>query len=105
MNKENNMPGILYHLSFAEEVYRNLPSNLQIDKVKFMSGNLLPDLAIDKQKSHYRKEASLKGFYIPEMEIVKKELYIPKNPIKFGMYCHLYLDYHFIEDFLIHEFI
>ena len=105
MNKENNMPGILYHLSFAEEVYRNLPSNLQIDKVKFMSGNLLPDLAIDKQKSHYRKEASVKGFYIPEMEIVKKELYIPKNPIKFGMYCHLYLDYHFIEDFLIPEFI
>lgn len=39
------------------------------------------------------------------MKQVKKELYDKSNSIKFGMYCHLYLDYHFIESYLIPEFI
>ena len=99
------MPGILYHLSFAEEVYRILPYGLNLNKVAFMAGNLIPDLAVDKKHSHYREPASVKGFYVPNMEMVKKELYVPSDPIKFGMYCHLYLDYYFIEDFLIPEFI
>lgn len=97
------MPGILYHLSFAEEVYRNLDS-IQ-DKVAFMSGNLIPDLATDKKKSHYRKNASVDGFFVPEMELVKRDFFKPEDPLKFGMYCHLYLDYYFIENFLIPEFI
>ena len=56
------MPGILYHLSFAEEVYRNLGTVIQFDKVGFMSGNLIPNLATDKKKSHYRKKASVDVF-------------------------------------------
>lgn len=99
------MPGILYHLSFAEEVYRNLGTVIQLDKVDFMAGNLIPDLAMDKMKSHFRKKASVDGFFVPEMELVKRELFIPEDSIKFGMYCHLYLDYYFIEKFLIPEFI
>ena len=99
------MPGILYHLSFAEEVYRNLGTVIQLDKVDFMAGNLIPDLATDKMKSHFRKKASVDGFFVPEMELVKRELFIPEDSIKFGMYCHLYLDYYFIEKFLIPEFI
>ncbi len=99
------MPGILYHLSFAEEVYRNLAPTVPIDKIAFMAGNLIPDLATDKQKSHYRKKASIEGFFVPALALAKKELFDPKDPVKFGMYCHLYLDYYFIEDFLIPEFI
>ena len=99
------MPGILYHLSFAEEVYRNLIPKSQLNKIDFMSGNLIPDLAVDKKNSHYRKKASLEGFFVPDMERVKKELYKPDDSVKFGMYCHLYLDYYFIEEFLIPEFI
>ena len=99
------MPGILYHLSFAEEVYRKLSTVIQFDKVDFMSGNLIPDLATDKKKSHYQKKASVDGFFVPEMQLVKTDLFKPKNSIKFGMYCHLYLDYYFIEKFLIPEFI
>lgn len=99
------MPGILYHLSFAEEVYRKLDTVIQLDKVDFMSGNLIPDLATDKKKSHYSKKASVDGFFVPEMELVKKDLFKPHNSVKFGMYCHLYLDYYFIEEFLIPEFI
>lgn len=99
------MPGILYHLSFAEEVYRNLGTVIKLDKVDFMAGNLIPDLATDKRKSHFRKKASVDGFFVPEMELVKRELFRPEDSIKFGMYCHLYLDYYFIEKFLIPEFI
>lgn len=99
------MPGILYHISFAEEVYRNLEPIIQLDKISFMAGNLIPDLATDKKKSHYRKKASVDGFFVPEMEAVTREFLIPEDSIKFGMYCHLYLDYYFIEDFLIPEFI
>ena len=99
------MPGILYHLSFAEEVYRKLDTLFQLDKVDFMSGNLIPDLATDKEKSHYRKKASVDGFFVPKMELVKRDLFKPKDSIKLGMYCHLYLDYYFIEEFFIPVFI
>lgn len=99
------MPGILYHLGFAEEVYRKLTPVMSLDKISFMAGNLIPDLATDKKQSHYRKKASVDGFFVPEMELVKKELFEPENSIKFGMFCHLYLDYYFIEEFLIPEFI
>ena len=47
------MPGILYHLSFAKEVYRKLGTVIRFDKLGFMSGNLIPDLAM------YKKELSL----------------------------------------------
>ena len=99
------MPGILYHLSFAEEVYRKLAPVMPLDKVTFMAGNLIPDLATDKKRSHYRKKASVDGFFVPEMELVKRELFVPEDSVKFGMFCHLYLDYYFIEEFLIPEFI
>jgi len=99
------MPGILYHLSFAEEVYRKLAPVMPLDKVSFMAGNLIPDLATDKKRSHYRKKASVDGFFVPEMELVKRELFVPEDSVKFGMFCHLYLDYYFIEEFLIPEFI
>ena len=99
------MPGILYHLSFAEEVYRKLAPVMPLDKVSFMAGNLIPDLATDKKQSHYRKKASVDGFFVPEMELVRRDLFVPEDSVKFGMFCHLYLDYHFIEEFLIPEFI
>ena len=99
------MPGILYHLSFAEEVYRKLAPVMPLDKVSFMAGNLIPDLATDKKRSHYRKKASVDGFFVPEMELVRRDLFVPKDSVKFGMFCHLNLDYYFIEEFLIPEFI
>ena len=94
------MPGILYHLAFAEEVYRYIQD--KVDPVQFFAGNLIPDLAsANKSITHYRVPASLEGFDVPDMEKVKKDLFDRTNSIKLGMYCHLYFDYHFIEDFLI----
>ncbi len=99
------MPSILYHLSFAEKVYRKLGAVTRLDEVNFMSGNLIPDYATDKIQSHYRKQTPVDVFSLPRMELVKKELCIIDNPIKLGMYGHLYLDYYFIKEFLMSEFL
>ncbi|MCI8309588.1 MAG: hypothetical protein HFJ45_05265 [Clostridia bacterium] len=100
------MPSILLHLVFAQNVYRELSNkNIKFDRISFMAGNLIPDLAINHQKSHYWKETFAKGFFTPDMDLVKKDLFVIQDPIKFGLYSHLYLDKHFIEDFLINEFI
>lgn len=99
------MPGIMYHLAFAEEVYRHIEGKINVDKVSFFAGNLIPDLVLDKKASHFRIPASVEGFEVPNMEAVKKELYDKDDSVKLGMYCHLYLDYHFIETYLLPEFI
>ena len=97
------MPGIMYHLAFAEEVHRYLKT--PVNSVEFFAGNLIPDLVLDKKASHFRMPASVQGFEVPDMNEVKKNLYDKSSSIKLGMYCHLYLDYHFIESYLIPEFI
>ena len=97
------MPGILYHVSFAEVVYRMI--KVKLDKIDFFSGNLVPDLALDKKTSHFRIPASVEGFVIPDLKRAKKELLDVKSAMNIGIYCHLYLDYYFIEDFLIPSFI
>lgn len=97
------MPGIMYHLAFAEEVHRYLKTPL--NNVEFFAGNLIPDLALDKKASHFKMPASVQGFEVPNMNEVEKILFDKSNSIQLGIYCHLYLDYHFIESYLISEFI
>ncbi len=99
------MPGWIEHIYFAQTVYRDLSEFTNIDKIDFISGNLIPDLSKDKKQSHYRKKASIEGFFVPRLDDVKKDLFDLKSPLKLGIYCHLYLDYYFIENFLIPEFI
>lgn len=93
------------HAFFAEEVLRQLPLGVILNKLLFLAANQIPDLATNKMLSHYRKEASVKGLWVPDMELVKKDLFVLEDPVKLGMYSHLYLDYHFIEEFLIPEFV
>ena len=100
------MPSTVCHVAFAEMVYRILENGMPLSKKEFLSGNLIPDLSLeDKALSHYRKKASVKGLFIPDMKQVEKELLKKQNPIKLGMYSHLYLDERFIEGFLIPSFI
>lgn len=99
------MPNILFHAKFAKEVFRLLEGKTSIDKVLFWSGNQIPDLATKKTKSHYSKSASREGFYVPDLEAAKRELFVPGDSVKLGMFSHLYLDTEFIEGFLIPEFI
>lgn len=100
------MPGSLVHLNFAEIVYSILSAKMPLDKIEFMSSNLIPDLAVaDKKITHYRKQATIPELFAPDMERVRNDLLDLENPIKLGMFCHLYLDFHFIEGFLIPEFV
>ena len=99
------MPGILYHLSFAEQVYRRIADKKPLNKADFMAGNLIPDLAVDKNSAHYSIRTSYNSFWVPDMEHVERDLFVPTNSVKLGIFCHLYLDYHFIEEFLIPGFI
>ena len=48
------MPGMTFHLVFAEEVYRR--TKIELNKVDFFSGNLIPDLVTTENKkyTHYR---------------------------------------------------
>lgn len=97
------MPGIIYHLAFAEEIFRSIKT--PISDVDFFSGNLIPDLVVDKKSSHYIVPTSTPGFEVPNMNVVKNKLFDINNSINLGMYCHLYLDHHFINNYLIPEFI
>ena len=97
------MPGTLLHLGFAEEVYHHLPN--QEHHLEFLSGNLIPDETADKRQSHYRTSYGITGFFVPDLEKAEKDLLVENNYLKLGMFCHLYLDYHFITDFLVPEFV
>lgn len=95
------MPSTLLHLAFAELVY---PS-LNVDHIKFLSGNLIPDETIDKKASHYRILLPNSRLQVPKLQLAKKDLLIKDDALKLGMYCHLYLDHYFIKDFLVPDFI
>lgn len=119
------MPGILPHATFAELVRKAVLKQLWQKLIRFdihasitlfalfrtlqhpdfLAGNLIPDLATDKKASHYRISASVDGFVVPDMEKVKNDLFFPDTPVKLGCFCHLWLDYHFIEELLIPSFI
>ena len=70
------MPGIMYHLAFAEEVFRHISEKYKLSKVQFLSGNLIPDLVVseNKKQSHYGIAASVPCFVVPNMEEAKKDL-------------------------------
>ena len=94
------MPSTLLHLTFSQLVY---PS-LNVDWQDFMSGNLIPDETSDKKSSHYRIQMSNSHLFAPDLKAIKKDLLLKNDSLKLGMYCHLYLDYYFIKEFLISEF-
>lgn len=99
------MPGLLLHLCFGKMIYEKANEKLKLDKADFLSGCLIPDMTTDKRKSHYRVPASVGGYFVPQMDTVKKELLDLNNSVKLGIYAHLYLDYHFFENFIFKNYI
>lgn len=99
------MPGTLMHLALAQRVYQGIKEKLSIDKIQFFIGNIMPDEARDKGKSHFRAPSSVDGYALPNIELIKKELFHKNDPIKLGCYCHLFFDYHFFEDYAFDLFI
>lgn len=103
------MPGIMCHLVFATNVLENMNlKEILQNKQDFFAGNLIPDLTIDmrtKSKTHYYVPSEINNWFkIPNLEQARKTLKILEDPVKLGCFCHLYLDYHFIKEFLLEEF-
>jgi len=101
------MPGFLYHLWFSQEVRKNMTA--KPDKAFLMAGSLIPDLADNKQASHFRVPASVAGFFVPDIKQIEQVFHFalsdPESyPMQFGMLLHLYLDYMFIEKYLLVEY-
>lgn len=97
------MPGMIHHIAFAKKISKEL--NLKKDDEDlFIIGNLLPDYAKDKNYSHFRKNASVSCLQVPNLDEAKNMLFKKDNLLYLGMYSHLFLDYHFIEGYLIKMF-
>ena len=98
------MPGILLHLTFGKMIYDKVGEKLNLDKSDFLSGCLIPDMTVDKKVSHYRVPATVTKYLVPDMEKVKKDLFDVNNSLYLGIYCHLYLDYHFFENYIFKKY-
>lgn len=98
------MPDIVYHLIFANEIVKILYNTKDIQYnspvMDFISGNLIPDFTTDN--SHFKVPSnSMPKIYVPDLD--KAQSVIFNNcfdPIRLGLYAHLYLDYYFVEDIL-----
>lgn len=65
------MPGFLYHFACSEYVLQNR-SDLQneVDRNAFLLGNVIPDLAKDKDISHFRN-VHTNGWKTPNLTVAK----------------------------------
>lgn len=88
------MPNMSGHMAIAKQV----SEILNINNDDFYRGNLLPDLYIDKVKSHYKIQG--KKYLIPDISRVKKELDLT-NMENLGYLTHLLLDKYYLEEYLI----
>ncbi|MBQ9029724.1 hypothetical protein IJ114_03085 [Candidatus Saccharibacteria bacterium] len=110
------MPGVLHHYFFATEVFRQTEQVLQqktapegpifsskaLNREDFFLGNVLPDLAKDKELTHFKDDSWIAvGFRVPNLREAKKELALASNQsLAYGAFAHLFLDQKFIEFFV-----
>ncbi|MBQ9016670.1 hypothetical protein IJ103_00280 [Candidatus Saccharibacteria bacterium] len=120
------MPGMLEHLQFNCNVYDNLrkwprTEILENNYLKivtgeehflgrdaFLLGGIIPDLAVDHNLSHYKVfSRKAHGIFVPDLAAALRQMPQKKNswPLRMGVYAHLYLDYHFLSDFLIPRYL
>ena len=87
------MPNMSGHMAIAKRV----SDILNIKDKNFYIGNLLPDLYLDKKKSHYKIQGT--KYLIPDIDYVKNNLDL-KNIKNLGYLCHLLLDKYYLEEYL-----
>ena len=92
------MPGYLFHLAFGEEV---LKKGGIVDKELFKLGSISPDLAPNKQLSHF-KNKTIGAFVVPNLDDFTQKYAQELKTSDFvkGYFSHLFLDYYFISDFV-----
>ena len=98
------MPGLLLHLTFGKMIYDKVGEKYKINKSDLLSGCLIPDMTIDKKLSHYRVPASITKYLVPDMDKVKNDILDINNSLYLGIYCHLFLDYHFFENYIFRKY-
>lgn len=97
------MPGILIHEAMGEMVLREqCKKGLDIikdeDTIQFLSGNQIPDLSLEsKDKTHARFWGHSRCFKDSDIDKLRSQLIDIHNPVKLGVYCHLYSDKWFIK--------
>lgn len=86
------MPGFVIHIAIGNEYLRK--HNILENKDDFIQGNIQPDLAKDKTKTHYGKSPT----YTNLKEFLKyNEL---NSPLNRGIFLHLIADYLFYNYYL-----
>ncbi len=99
------MPGFLYHLALSEQVLRERPDIQDVGATDFLLGCLIPDLAVDRDDSHYRGNLHVGGWKVPCLSLAKRDLLDKPDTLLLGCYCHLWFDYYFVMHHLAKQFI
>ena len=106
------MPGIAFHVLFAQKVISKLTIGVHVKVTpeysnKFIQGNLIVDM-FDREKKRLTHQyiKYVEGFEVPDMkavyEMLKENL---NNPVVLGIYSHLYLDDKYIKGILVPSFV
>lgn len=93
------MPGFILHLTAAKMLLDKF--HIPVDQNAFYIGNLLPDTAADKEKSHFRAiERCGKMVEYPETDVfAEKYRALLTESSALGYYYHLYIDRKFLKEF------
>lgn len=99
------MPGFLYHFACSEYILKNrLDLQDSANREAFLLGSLIPDLARDKEQSHFR-QLHASGWEVPDLNQAKRLLFSRLSPLLLGCYCHIFLDHYFITTHLSKRYI
>ena len=80
------MPGFLYHFACSEYILKNrLDLQDSANREAFLLGSLIPDLARDKEQSHFR-QLHASGWEVPDLNQAKRLLFSRLSPLLLGAY-------------------
>ena len=101
------LPGTLFHIALVTLIRDSLIKHkilTEDELTEFYAGNLLPDLAMEKDKVHYQKNTEAEGLLEPDVYLAKQQ-YFKDDPILLGAYAHILLDKFFIDNGLLYWFV
>jgi len=102
------MPNPLLHLAVAKRYLEKNPGSIK-DPQSFYDGNIMPDLANDREQSHYGDRSEV----IDPIKRFRNKVCIAKflsknktdTDLNKGILFHLYVDWEYYNDFLDKEYL
>lgn len=117
------MPGMIEHLYFDNLIYHSLSARPTtkilkdgdveisvykqvLNRERFMLAGIMPDLAEDKFKSHYRYIDRKLGLFVPDLFVADREISKARSDwsVRMGLYVHIHFDQIFLMDFVVKKF-